>query len=125
MMATDDARLLPKTNLIETQAVPAHLLGPALAPGGVLGKYRDAKSEYRLLLVRLPSNEKAAFLLLDTKKAMTDPHYLPHMGGFAGKKDGQPFYVFAKGPFVAGIEGKQEPEADILARKFAARLPLQ
>jgi len=74
--------------------------------------------------VRLPSNEKAAFLLLDMKKAMTEAHYLAHMGGFAGKRNGKSFYVFAKGPFVAAVEGRAEPEADALARVFAGRLPL-
>ena len=77
------------------------------------------------MLVRLPSNEKAAFLLLDVKKLMTSPHYLAHMGGFAGQKDGAPFYVFVKGPFVAAIAGKPEVEADVLARIFAGRLPLK
>ncbi len=123
--AGDDTRLLPSANLVRSETASAHLLGPTLGPGGVVGNYRDQKGEYRLLLVRLPTNEKAAFLLLDVKKLMTEPHYLPHMGGFAGKKDGTPFYVFAKGPFVAAIAGKPEKEADVLARVFAARLPLK
>ena len=125
LAAESDTRLLPPAHLIDSKVVEAHLLAPSLKPGGLLGNYRDAKGEYRLMLVRMPTNEKAAFLLLDIKKLMTEPHYLAHMGGFAGKKDGVPFYVFAKGPFVAAIAGKPENEADLLARVFAGRLPLK
>jgi len=121
----DDLSLLPKENLTGSSAIAAHLLGPSIAPGGVLGNYKDARGPYQLLLVRMATNDKAAFLLLDLKKLMTEPHYLAHMGGYAGKKDGKPFYVFAKGPFVAAVQGKPEPQADLLARIFAARLPLR
>jgi len=124
-LAADDLSLLPREHLIGSSAVPAHLLAPSLQNGGVQGNYKDAKGSYRLLLVRLPTNDKAAFLLLDLKKLMTDAHYVAHMGGYAGKKDGKPFFVLAKGPFVAAVEGKPEHDADMLARVFAARLPLK
>ena len=124
-LAAEDLSLLPKEHLTGSAAVPAHLLAPSLATGGVAGNYQDAKGPYRLLLARMPTNDKAAFLLLDVKKLMTDAHYLAHMGGYAGKKDSKAFYVFAKGPFLAAIEGMPEARADILARVFAARLPLQ
>ena len=124
-LAADDIPLLPKEHLTGSAAVPAHLLAPSLAPGGVAGNYQDAKGPYRLLLARMPTNDKAAFLLLDVKKLMPNAHYLAHMGGYAGKKDGKEFYVFAKGPFLAAIEGMPEARADILARVFAARLPLR
>lgn len=123
--AANDLNLLPPSHLIDSKVVAAHLFAPSLPPGGVVGEYREQKGGYRLLLVRMPTNDKAAFLLLDIKKLMTMPHYLAHMGGFAGSKDGQPFYVFAKGPFVAAIAGKPESEADLLARFFAGRLPLK
>lgn len=125
LAAADDTALLPKANLIGTKAVPSHLLDPSLAAGGALGNYKDRKGTFQLMLVRLASNDKAAFLLLDVKKLMTEDHYLAHMGGFAGKKGGQPFYVFAKGPFLAVVQGKPEAEADVLARVFAARIPLR
>lgn len=120
-----ETALLPQSHLIDSKVADTHLFGPSLAPGGILGNYRDAKGPYQLLLVRLPTNDKAAFLLLDIKKLMTEQHYLAHMGGFAGKKDGQFLYVFAKGPFIAAVKGKPEAEADVLARIFAARLPLR
>jgi len=125
LAAGDDTALLPKVNLIGTKVVPSHLLDPSLAAGGVLGNYKDRKGAFQLMLVRLPSNDKAAFLLLDVKKLMTEDHYLAHMGGFAGKKGGQPFYAFAKGPFLAVVQGRPEAEADVLARLFAARIPLR
>lgn len=125
LMAADDLALLPKEHLIGSTAVAANLLAPALPNGGVQGNYKDAKGAYRLLLVRLPTNDKAAFLLLDVKKLMTDAHYVAHMGGYAGKKDGKPYFVFAKGPFLAVVEGKPERDADMMGRVFAARLPLK
>jgi hypothetical protein len=125
LAAGDDQALLPKTNLTGIKTVPSHVLDPSLAAGGVLGNYQDPKGAYQLMLVRLATNEKAAFLLLDVKHLMTDAHYLAHMGGFAGKKNGQPFYAFAKGPFLAVVQGKPEAQADTLARIFAARLPLR
>ena len=124
MFGASDLALLPPAHLVDSKAVPDHLLAKSLAAGGVLGNYRDAAGAYQLLLVRCASNDKAAFLLLDVKKLMGEPHYLAHMGGFAGKKEGQWFYMFAKGPFIAVVQGKPEAQADVLARVFAARLPL-
>ncbi len=121
----DDALLMPKANLIESRAVPQHVLDPSIPPGGILANYRDKQGAYQMILVRQPSSEKAAFLLLDCKKVMTDAHYLAHMGGYAGKKNGEPFYVLAKGPFLAAVKGRPEQQADTLARIFAARLPLR
>ena len=121
----DDMALLPKAHLVGSTVRPAHLIAPSISAGGVAGTYKDTKGAYQQMLVRLPTTEKAAFLLLDVKKLMTAPRYLPHIGGFFGQKEGKPFYVFAKGPFLAVIEGKPEPEAEVLARIFAARLPLR
>ncbi len=120
----NDEKLLPPTNLLDSRTVPDHVLGPSLPSGGVLGHYKDKKGAYELVVIRQPDNQKAAFFLLDVKKAMTDAHYLANFGGFAGKKEGKPFFVFAKGPFIAAIAGKPEVEAEPLARVFAARLPL-
>lgn len=72
----------------------------------------------------MPSNDKAAFLLLDVKKAMTAPQYLPNMGGFFGLQNNVPLYVFAKGPYVAMVKGLAMDQADPIARTFAARIPL-
>lgn len=105
--------------------MPDHVLGQSLPPGGVLGHYKDKKGAYELVLIRQPDSQKAAFLLLDVKKVMKDAHYLANFGGFAGKKEEKPFFVFAKGPFLAAIAGKPEADAEPLARVFAARLPLK
>ena len=119
----DEARYLPFKDRVSTRVVPDHLLGPTLPPGGTLGEYRGAKSAYRLGLIHLSSNEKAAFFLLDVKKAMSAPKYLPNMGGFYGMAGGQPLYVFAKGPYVAMVKGLEMEAADPIARVFAARIP--
>jgi len=121
----DDAAFMPKANLLDSKAVAKNVLDPAIPAGGILANYRDKQGAYQLILVREPTSEKAAFLLLDCKKVMTEAHYLAHMGGYAGKKNGEPFYVFAKGPFLAVVKDKPEQQADTLARIFAARLPLR
>ena len=125
LFGASDLALLPPAHLVDSKAVPDHLLAKSLSAGGILGNYRDSGGFYQLLLVRCAGNDQAAFLLLDVKKLMSEPHYLAYMGGFAGKKDGQWFYMFAKGPFLAVVQGKPEAQADAIARVFAARLPLR
>jgi hypothetical protein len=119
----DESRLLPSKDQVSTRVVADHLLDPALAPGGTLGEYKNAQGSYQLGLIHMASNDKAAFFLLDVKKLLTNPHYLPNMGGYFGTRDGAPLYVFAKGPYVASLKGLPEEQADPLARTFAARIP--
>ncbi len=101
------------------QLVPDHLLGKKFMPGGNLAEY---KAGYRVFLVHAADAQKAAFLLVDWRNALTHPQYLANMGGFFGMDQGTPVYVFSKGPYVAGWLGLPQAEADRLARQFAMRL---
>ena len=104
------------------QLAPDHLLGKDFMPGGNLADYKTAAGEYRMFLLKMADPQKAAFLLLDWKSAMPEAKYLAHMGGYYGTDQGQPIYVFAKGPYLAGLVGLSEEKADPEARRFAAKL---
>jgi hypothetical protein len=119
--AGDDQRYLPRAGQISAKEVPPHLLNNPSLPGGVLGDYKS----YQLFLIRTLTAEKASFLLLDYKKTLNDPKYLPHMGGFFGQDSNRPAYVFAKGVFLAGVIGLPQEKADTVAREFALHIPLK
>lgn len=119
----DESRWLPSKNLVSTHVVAEKLLDPSIAPGGTVGEYRDAEDTYQLGLIRMPSSDKAAFLLLDVKKVMNASKYLPNMGGYFGTQGEIALYVFAKGPYVAVVKGLGMEKADPIARTFAALIP--
>jgi hypothetical protein len=119
--ADDFSRYFPLRERTAIHDVAGHLLNNASLPAGVLAEYKTCQ----LFLTRTASAEKAAFLLLDYKKTLKDPKYLAHMGGFFGMDAGRPAYVFAKGPYLAGVVGLAQDKADPIAREFAARIPLK
>ena len=118
----DERVKFPLENQVSMQVVPDHLLGKSFLPGGNLAEYKQGNHAYRVFLVHAADAQKAAFLLVDWRNALTQPQYLPNMGGFFGTDAGAPVYVFSKGPYVAGWVGLPQAEADRLARQFAARL---
>lgn len=117
-----DFRCFPVTGRTAIKEIPNHLFNNQAFPSGILADYNG----YQLFLMRTPSNQKAAFLLLDYKKILRAPRYLPNMGGFYGTDStDRPNYVFAKGPFLAGVLGLDAEKADPIAREFAGRIPLK
>jgi hypothetical protein len=119
--AADDQRCFPLTGRTALKQVD-HLFNIPALPGGMIADYPG----YQLFLIRTASAQKAAFLLLDYKKLLQTPKYLANMGGFFGVDSGhRPNYVFAKGPFLAGVVGLDQEKAEPIARTFAGRIPLQ
>ena len=117
-----DFRCFPVTGRIAIKEVPNHLFNNQAFPSGILADYKG----YQLFLMRTPGNQQAAFLLLDYKKTLRAPRYLPNMGGFYGTDStDHPHYIFAKGPFLAGVIGLPQDQADPIAREFAGRIPLK
>ena len=110
------------TNQVKMELVPDHLLGKDFMPGGNLADYKTTSSDYQMFLLQTSDARAAAFILLDWKSAMPAAKYLAHMGGYFGTDQGKPLYVFAKGPYLAGIVGLPEAKADAEARRFAAKL---
>jgi hypothetical protein len=118
----DESARFPKKDLISTTLVEDHVLGKGLLPGGNVATYRSREKTYQLFLVRLKNGEAAAIKLLDFKSTLGTFKYLPAFGGYYGMDGATPVFVFQKGPFLAGITGLTEKEADPIAREFAARL---
>jgi len=118
----DLAAKMPSTGQVKMQLVRDHLLGKDFMPGGNLADYKTELGEYQMFLLEAPDAKAAAFMLLDWKTAVPEAKYLAHMGGYYGVVDGKPLYLFAKGPYLAGLVGLTENKADPEARKFAARL---
>ncbi len=118
----DESRRFPKTNLIDTIVVEKQLLGKPFMPGGTLAQYKKGKTEYDMFIAKTPSPNDAALILPDWRKALADAKLVPSFGGYFGRDEGRPIFVFTKGPWIAGIAGLPEKEADQEARKLAAAL---
>lgn len=120
----NEASFLPEKGRVSVEVVDDRMLGFAFAPGGTLAAYKGGGKEWRQFLLRTDSNQSAALLLLDFKKALREPKYLPAFGGYFGTlPDGKPLFVFAKNVHVAGLTGLSEKDADLPARTFAAMVP--
>jgi hypothetical protein len=119
---TDESRRFPKTDLVDTKVVDKELLGKPFMPGGTLAHYKRGKREYDMFLARTPSADDAAILLLDWKKALTDSKLVPSFGGYFGQDGDRPVFVFPKGPWIAGVAGLPEKDADLQARTLAGAI---
>lgn len=118
----DESRRLPAANRVKAEVVPKALLGKTFMPGGTLATYKKGAKEYRVFITKLKDPTTAAILLLDWKKALKDAKLVPSFGGYFGNDGGQPTFVFTKGPWMAGMVGLSEKEADAEARVLATRL---
>ncbi|MCC6860978.1 MAG: hypothetical protein IT158_20590 [Bryobacterales bacterium] len=120
--AVDQRWKFPQRDQVAVQLVDDKLLGKDFMPGGNLADYETKGKRYQLFLVRTGSANEALALLLALRKNFTDSKFVAHMGGYFGMDAGRPVYAFQKGPYLAGVVGLPEPEADLQARDFAARL---
>lgn len=118
----DESRRFPQTNLVETKVIDKELLGKPFMPGGTLAHYKNGKSEYDMFVCKLSSATAAAVLLPDWRKALGDAKFVASFGGYFGDDAGKPVFVFTKGPWVAGIVGLPQAEADLESRTLALRL---
>jgi hypothetical protein len=101
------------------------LLGQGFLPGGNLATYEKDGKTYQLFLSDLGDAQKASFALLDAKEALADAKFVASFGGYSGMVGEAPWFVFAKGKYLAGVVGLPPDEADLVARDFAARVPAQ
>lgn len=118
----DESRRFPKANLVETKLVEQELMGKAFMPGGTLASYKKGKSTYEMFLGKMATSEEAAILLIDWRKALTNPKLVPSFGGYFGEDAGTPVFVFTKGAWIAGIKGLSQSSADLEARTFAGQI---
>ena len=118
----DESRRFPLADQVSIQLVNDKMLGKDFLPGGNVAEYRRKGKSWEQFLVHSSNAEAAALLLFDFKNHLSDPKYLPHMGGYFGTDGTKPVYIFQKGAYLAGFVGLAEKDADPLARQFAARL---
>lgn len=118
----DESRRFPKANLVDTEVVASDLLGKRFMPGGTLAHYRKGKTDYDMFVAQAATPNDAAMLLLDWRKALADPKFVAAYGGYSGSDAGTPVFVFAKGPWIAGIKGLSQKDADLPARSLAGAL---
>ncbi len=118
----DATHRFPVDGRIEARVVEDHVLGREFLPGGNVARYRRGKQEFEMFLIRTSVPEAAALLLFDYKKRMENPKLIAHFGGYYGKEGDRMVFVFAKGPWLAGVAGLPEKDADLAARELAARL---
>ena len=117
----DESRRFPKENRTAMELVDGNLLGKDFLPGGNLATYEKDGKTYRLFLAVLKGDPSLA--IFDVKEALTDAKFVPSFGGFYGLDGETPWFVFAKGKYLAGVVGLPQAEADAVAREFAARIP--
>ncbi|HVO98273.1 MAG TPA: hypothetical protein VMT15_09420 [Bryobacteraceae bacterium] len=119
---SDESRRFPKDDQIGSVVVDKELLGKPFMPGGTLVKYRKGKAGYDMFAAKMANPAEAALILPDWRKALTDPKLVPSFGAYYGLDAGRPVFVFSKGPWIAGIAGLSQKDADAAARKLAAAL---
>ena len=119
---TDDTRYLPKSGFVDSKVVAKELMSQPFMPGGTIGHYKLGAKEYDIFLAHGTTPVDVATKLIDWKKAMQEPKFLPSFGAYFGAIDKRPYFVFTKGAWIIGIVGLGEKEADGPARDVAARL---
>jgi len=117
----DESRRFPAANLVKTEVIDTNLLGKPFMPG-TLAHYQRGQKEYQMFVVKLPTATDSAILLPDWRRALAESKLEPSFGGYFGSDNGRPVFVFAKGPWLAGIAGLPEKDADTQARLLAAKL---
>jgi len=91
-------------------------------PGGTLAHYKKGQIEYDMFVAKLATPTDSAILLPDWRKALTDVQPVPSFGGLFGMDAGRPVFVFPKGPWILGIAGLSQKEADAQGRILAGRV---
>lgn len=120
----NESSFMPEKGRVSVEVVEDKMLGLPFAPGGTLAVYKSGAKQWRQFLLRTDSNQDAALMLLEFKKVLREPKYLPAFGGYFGTMpEGQPLFVFAKNAHIAGLAGLSEQDADLPARNFAAMVP--
>ena len=119
---TDESRRFPTADLQQTRVVEKQLGDKPFMPGGTVATYRKGKTEYEMFVARAASPTHAAIALSDWRKVLADAKLVPSFGGYLGKDNGVPIFVFSKGQWIAGVRGLSDQQADLAARTLAARL---
>jgi hypothetical protein len=107
---------------VAVKVVKKELLGKSFMPGGTLAQYQRGNVAYEIFLSELATPTDAAIVLAHWDQVLKNPKVVQSLDAYYGIDTGHPIYVFASGPWVAGITGLSEKEADRQARMLARRL---
>jgi hypothetical protein len=118
----DHTGLFPDAGKVSTKLVPDHILDIKALPGGSWAEYDVKGKKYQEFIIDTDTTQTAAFMLLDVKAQLTNPKYIPWMGGYFGSLGDKQVFCFSKLHYVAGVVGLAEDKADPLARTLAAQL---
>ena len=118
----DHTSLFSDAGKVGTKLVADHILDLKVLPGGSWAEYDVKGKKYQMFIIDTESTEAAAFMLPDVKAQMTNPQYIPWMGGYFGMLGDTQVFCFSKTHYVAGVVGLPEDQADPLARTLAAQL---
>jgi hypothetical protein len=118
----DHTSLFPDAGKVSTKLVPDHILDLKALPGGSWAEYDVKGKKYQEFIIDSDSAQTAAFMLPDIKAQLTNPKYIPWMGGYFGLLGDKQVFCFAKLHYLAGVVGLPEDKADPLARTLAAQL---
>jgi hypothetical protein len=118
----DESDLFPSAGRLATQVYPDHMMNKQFLPGGTMAEFQGDKGEYREFLVHLANGRNASFLLQDYKQSLRNTTELPDKAALFGTDDGQPTYVFVRGPYLAGIVGLPEDQARAVAKEWSDKL---
>ena len=118
----DESSLFLSAGRVATQVYPDHMMNKQFLPGGTMAEFQGDKGEYREFLVHLQDGKKAAFLLQDYKKVLQNTADNTDGAAYFGTDDGQPTYVFVRGPYLAGIVGLSQDQAQAVAKQWSDKL---
>jgi hypothetical protein len=118
----DESNLFLAAGRVATQVYPDHMMNKPFLPGGTMAEFRGDNGEYREFLVHLADGKKAAFLLQDYKKVLQNAADTADNSAYFGTDDGQPTYVFVRGPYLAGVVGLSQDQAKAVARQWSDKL---
>jgi hypothetical protein len=118
----DETQRFPLANRVDTKVVGTKLMGKDFMPGGTMAHYKKGKLEYDMFVAKLASPDQAAMTLPDWRQALAGAKLIPSFGGYFGRDGERPVFVFSKGPWIAGIAGLPEKQADAEARTLAGSL---
>ena len=118
----DETYLFPLAGRVATQYYADHMMNKEFLPGGTMAEYNGETGEFRAFIVHLAHGGNASFLLEDYKKALHNPTPAANGSAYFGTDDGQPTYVFVRGPYLAGIVGLPRDRAATFAKELSDKL---
>lgn len=118
----DESYRFPKEGQVSTSIANDHILGKEFLPPGNVAEYSSNGKDYTLFLISAGGEEKATMLAFDIKGHLADAAFVSDYGGYAGTLEGEPWFIFPRHGFIAGIVGLPQDEAHELGRLFASQL---